>query len=379
MKWSNKPQATTMPPIDRRKDKVIRGLTMLAVGNSIVYILLLMTSGEPRLVESAWAGIPFALGMLALLRVSQFGRHEIARWALMLMIFLAVAIQVFAFHGTDIKTYFFFLAVAIAAPAILPWRHRAQMLVFVALNMILFVGLDLFGWHVTPELATVQFDWGGRLLNTWVRFATVATAVVFVWSMEYLTRCAELELHAFATTDLLTGLLNRRGAEAVLKRELVVASRRGSSLWVVMIDVDHFKHINDRFGHDIGDAVLRQVAQELLVQGREQDVIARWGGEEFLIAMLGCSGAKAAVAAVERMRASIAVREFAVANSRPQFVTISAGIARLSPDASFEAALEAADQAMYRAKSAGRNRIVVADELTDISERSATDAGPTKD
>ncbi|WP_157979392.1 GGDEF domain-containing protein [Rhodoferax ferrireducens] len=177
--------------------------------------------------------------------------------------------------------------------------------------------------------------------------------------------------------DVLTGLYNRRGVDGLLKRELAAASRRRSTLWLALVDIDHFKRVNDCFGHQIGDCTLRQVAQELRDQAREGDFAARWGGEEFLLVMPSCSDAEGAGVAAERMRGAIAARELALAGATPLAVTISIGVASVPPDGDLDAALGRVDQALYRAKSAGRNRVVVANEATDIGACSATDVGAT--
>jgi len=222
-------------------------------------------------------------------------------------------------------------------------------------------------------------SWVVRALNAWARLALIVSIVTFVWFMEYLARRTERELDTLAVTDVLTGLYNRRGVEWLLKRELAAASRRRSTLWLALVDIDRFKQINDRFGHEIGDCALRQVAQELRTQAREEDIVARWGGEEFLVVILSCCDAEGAGVAAERMRGAVADREIDLADAPALAVTISIGVASVPPGGDLASAIARADQAMYRAKSAGRNRVVVADEATGIPARSATDAGATTD
>lgn len=119
------------------------------------------------------------------------------------------------------------------------------------------------------------------------------------------------------------------------------------------------------------------MAQELRAQAREGDFAARWGGEEFLLVMPSCSDARGAGVAAERMRGAIAARELALAGAAPLTVTISIGVASVPPDGDLDAALARVDRALYRAKEDGRNRVVVANEATDIGARSATDVGAT--
>lgn len=365
--------------ISRRKAELVMIIIVLAFGNLVVYAGLQGISGNPTLVAASLSLIPFGFAMLGTLRFNQLGRRLVARWLLLVTISLAVVTQVFIFHGTDVKTYFYFGCVAVVAPVILPWRHRTITLLFTAVHLILFVWLDSVELHVTSELIALHDSWVVRALNAWARLALIVSIVTFVWFMEYLARRTERELDTLAVTDVLTGLYNRRGVDWLLKRELAAASRRCSTLWLALVDIDRFKQINDRFGHENGDCALRQVAQELRTQAREEDIVARWGGEEFLVVILSCRDAKGAGVAAERMRGAVADREIDLADAPALAVTISIGVASVPPGGDLALAIARADQAMYRAKSAGRNRVVVADEATDIGARSATDAGATTD
>lgn len=192
-------------------------------------------------------------------------------------------------------------------------------------------------------------------------------------------RYAFEQIESLATLDPLTGLSNRRVFDERIAIEAKRSRRYGHPFGLIMLDLDHFKQINDRFGHENGDCALRQVAQELRTQAREEDIVARWGGEEFLVVILSCCDAKGAGVAAERMRGAVADREIDLADAPALAVTISIGVASVPPGGDLASAIARADQAMYRAKSAGRNRVVVADEATGIPARSATDAGATTD
>ncbi len=154
-----------------------------------------------------------------------------------------------------------------------------------------------------------------------------------------------------STTDPLTGLYNRRGAESAAARERARADRTGAALSLAMFDIDHFKRVNDTHGHAAGDAVLRMVARELTALARLTDVVARWGGEEFVAILPG--GADGARAYAERTRAAVAALELVVGS-----LTISAGVTELAPGEPFEVGLMRADARLYEAKRAGRNRVV---------------------
>ncbi len=175
-------------------------------------------------------------------------------------------------------------------------------------------------------------------------------------------RVAEAQevLHRAAVRDSLTGLLNHRELYRRLDEEVARADRELRPLSVLMVDLDEFKGINDAFGHLRGDAVLREVARMLERCVREQDVLARYAGDEFGIVLTG-TGARAALAVAERIRGGTPSIARAAMLPETATVTVSVGVATREPGTEFVADLvERADQALYRAKEAGRDRIMEA-------------------
>jgi diguanylate cyclase (GGDEF)-like protein len=172
-------------------------------------------------------------------------------------------------------------------------------------------------------------------------------------------REAEL-LDKLARTDALTGLANRRAIMDSIGREMQRVARGAAPFCVVLADVDHFKQVNDRYGHDTGDIVLKQVAAAIRAAAREADDTARWGGEEFLV-LLPATTAAEAQASAERMRTR--VRALAVeANGQTLQVTASFGVSALRAGEAVDACVKRADEALYRAKREGRDRVVVGEE-----------------
>ena len=162
-----------------------------------------------------------------------------------------------------------------------------------------------------------------------------------------------------AMIDSLTGLPNRAGLQRRMEEEHERWQRYGGRLLLVVLDVDHFKSINDRFGHLAGDKVLRLIAQQLSRRLRKTDFIGRFGGEEFVILMPGVTPEQGATA-LEELRNGIEHAPFHFKNE-PVPVTISIGFTELRDGDTLESSFERADRAMYQAKEAGRNRIVAAD------------------
>jgi len=159
--------------------------------------------------------------------------------------------------------------------------------------------------------------------------------------------------------DPLTSVWNRAGLDSILERELAATSARHSRLSVAMIDLDHFKEVNDRFGHGTGDAVLAEVARRLRVAARPADSVARFGGEEFLVVLPDCGESNASVVG-ERLRERIGSAPVVVGQSVKLEVTCSIGVATAEVGEPSNVLLTRADVALYDAKHAGRNRVVVA-------------------
>jgi diguanylate cyclase (GGDEF)-like protein len=162
------------------------------------------------------------------------------------------------------------------------------------------------------------------------------------------------ELREQAHHDALTGLLNRRAGEQQLERCQRTAQIECQSYALILADIDNFKSINDRFGHDEGDRVLQRCATLLSRKVRSGDALIRWGGEEFLIVLPGCNWPPQELA--ERIRAAMAQEQDAVVGS----ITLSLGVGAWQPGECSSTLLRRTDQALYRAKTSGRNQVAVA-------------------
>ena len=164
----------------------------------------------------------------------------------------------------------------------------------------------------------------------------------------------EAEVVALSLSDPLTGVGNRRALEQALALETSRAERTGEGLCAVMADIDHFKSINDTYGHDVGDEVLAAFGDLLRQETRGTDVVARFGGEEFVV-LMPHTVLEQAIDTAERIREALASSRFAAV---PDPITVSAGVVQLGLHESGDALLRRADKALYMAKSTGRNRVV---------------------
>lgn len=189
----------------------------------------------------------------------------------------------------------------------------------------------------------------------------VEAALIFGWKLSHrhlntVIQKQTCTLRELTRRDVLTGLFNRRAIEEYLKEEMGRFARNGSPFSVVMLDVDHFKNVNDTYGHNAGDDVLVKLGAVVLKIIRTTDRFGRWGGEEFMLLLPETQSEDASVLA-ERIRKQVA--ETKHDNSTP--VTLSLGVAEYKPDESLTMLLHRADSALYQAKEEGRNRVVVAD------------------
>lgn len=164
----------------------------------------------------------------------------------------------------------------------------------------------------------------------------------------------EDDLHSAARTDPLTGLANRRELMNCFKAESARIERHGGVFSLLLADIDHFKQVNDTFGHPAGDQVLKRVADVLAKSTRAEDVCGRWGGEEFLL-MLANADEEAALSTAEKLRLTVA-ELVTVWEDRFIAVTLSFGFGSYRPGMSLEECILAVDKALYRAKANGRNR-----------------------
>ncbi|MBK5969147.1 MULTISPECIES: sensor domain-containing diguanylate cyclase [Thiorhodovibrio] len=199
-------------------------------------------------------------------------------------------------------------------------------------------------------LDDVLAAWRTKILAYLIGNILVATISLFLALAYHRNRESAQNMERLAMTDPLTGLMNRRSFTAVVKAKLKEAVCKDRHASFIMIDVDHFKTINDTLGHDAGDSTLRQLADELTSNFRSSDLICRWGGEEFL-AFVVDADLETAKTLAARLQACLAQRRFLDRLT----ISVSQGIAALEPQDTFESAIKRADDRLYQAKASGRN------------------------
>lgn len=222
--------------------------------------------------------------------------------------------------------------------------------------------------RVSSEVArvTVSGDLSLRLnaegndeISTLARTVNSMLAAMQKAKAELLQAQESLRFHA--EHDALTGVLNRRAVRDVLRKELARCRREKNTLGVILADVDHFKKVNDHYGHAAGDAVLVTVVQRISATLRSYDSVGRYGGEEFLIIAPGCDLLLAQKLA-ERIRSAISDEPVDLGNESAK-VTVSLGVILGTAESDPEFLVAQADTAMYQAKRRGRNRVQLASEI----------------
>lgn len=207
--------------------------------------------------------------------------------------------------------------------------------------------------------ATPHYDMAADTLAHLHRF-NLATTIAILSGLTvlyvHLITQAEERLHELATTDSLTGLMNRRSMLSALAREQATRQRKPHDTAMLIVDIDHFKQLNDTFGHTMGDWALKAVAEVLRKGVREMDLVARWGGEEFLV-VLPFADRETAWTVAERLRQGIADLRFP-SKDHALRVTATVGLTCVAPAEAIDAAIQRADAALYKGKNDGRNRIV---------------------
>ncbi|MGN6513601.1 MAG: diguanylate cyclase [Lysobacteraceae bacterium] len=344
----------SVPPVFREQQATVVRMRLLALAPTIAVLTLL------------WMPLD-ALGLQ---------RGEIAR-ILPLRLLLAGGLLVVAWRRRSLSAY--------QATTAFIWL---QALCFGAMQLALGpgggalrIGYGLFPFAIAAQLAVFPLPWlrsvaigvaaFGLLAMPWLAHAQAPDPALWndLWLLTLILALAAWGSHVQvrllvdllgarrdASRDPLTGLANRRMAEERLAADLAHALRHGEPLSVAMLDLDHFKRVNDSHGHATGDLVLAAVARVLHDELRGADLGVRYGGEEFL-AILPGTDAGQALQVAERIRARVA--QLAVEAPRgPVRVTASLGVATLWPGESREALLARADAALYRAKAEGRDRCV---------------------
>ena len=235
---------------------------------------------------------------------------------------------------------------------------RGQYFVATAFLLVIAVFLGRVVALATGSVDTLSIG-ASNLVQAFSFLISIVCLIILSLGLVVMTKERSDERNrVLAMQDELTGLTNRRSILDTLDQQLAMARRSGQPLSLLMLDLDHFKRVNDSFGHLAGDAVLRQVASGIASRLRAQDIAGRYGGEEFLVILPGTTD-DGAVQLAEELRKSIAAERIEIGEGHPITITISIGVCGGVPVAGqrVEDLIDAADRALYSAKENGRDRV----------------------
>ena len=212
---------------------------------------------------------------------------------------------------------------------------------------------------ITAAILTAFFEPGADTdLGTWANIWILVIVESGVAFMTWRVMGIENALYQLSNTDPLTGAFNRRHFMTLMDRERKIAERYETPLSLLLLDIDHFKKINDTYGHPTGDEAIKAIAETCRRQVRSTDTFCRYGGEEFIVALPQTDEAGATIAA-EHLRKGVSKIELMADDGRPVRFTVSIGVATFVRKSTVEQLIECADQALYAAKLGGRNQVQV--------------------
>lgn len=321
--------------------------TQIAALVDIVFFFLFHALGSPIL---AWVNVVSVAMYTGAYYALKYHRNRIAVVLFWTEVMAHAALGI-ALIGWDSGFHYYLL---IFIPAICLSASKKWIFPGLCALWGYYVALDVMMWFVEPlqpiPEAALQVV---HLFNLTVVFAMFSYLSMFYFNVVIST---QRKLQAVAITDPLTGLLNRRQMQYLLDQEVERFKRSGQPMGLMLLDLDHFKQINDTHGHGAGDKVLQDFSAILKEQLRSQDLVARWGGEEFLVAMPQCGG-QDVLQAAERVCRATEARDWSEILGPDKKVTVSIGVSELKRDGNAALALSQADDALYRSKAHGRNRV----------------------
>ncbi|MCF8177579.1 MAG: GGDEF domain-containing protein [Sulfuritalea sp.] len=329
---------------------------LVTVVSIVFYSVIYFASGDPALIRIALFELTFVPVALLVAWLNRQGRHFTASWLLQLTAIAAVVVSIHAGLGTLIDIHLYFVVFAVVPVMFFPRKRWGSSLFLFAFNTAIFV---FYQSEPVAPLTSLQ-----SLGPFWLQTLSISAAVVIIFTMLFLfwladsvAETSEKRIEQMAMTDILTGLPNRRLFELVFRQEATKSVRNKEPLALVMLDIDHFKQVNDTWGHGVGDEVLKHFARVFGDVVRAGSFIARTGGEEFVL-LLSNTQLSDAMDVAERVRQSIEQSEYRHKGQSLK-ITVSAGVTEVDPAQSVDDAYRRADAALYTAKNGGRNRIAI--------------------
>ncbi|MEP1448955.1 MAG: diguanylate cyclase [Paraglaciecola sp.] len=313
----------------------------------VAFFFLFHALGSPIL---AWFNVISVAIYIVVYYASKNRRKKIAVALIWFEVIVHAALGVALIGWGSGFHYYLFMFI----PAIFLSTSFKPALMALAVLFACLIGLDLMSWFIAPIEPINPFA---------LKIVHMFNMSVVFFMFSYLSfyylktaRRAQKKLNIMATTDPLTELYNRRHMNNLIDKALLRSTNTNQVIGIILIDIDHFKKINDEYGHKVGDDVLVKVAQILKKEVRQQDLISRWGGEEFLITLPDSSLTDTKLSA-ERIREAFLNCHWLNEVGVDVNPTITAGISELKHTENLDSAIARADRALYKGKEGGRNRV----------------------
>jgi len=323
---------------------LMRTSAWMAVGAHTLFLALFAYIGAWPLAAVNVASIALYLACVRLLRKR---RNRLVASLIVCEVLVHAAVAVVVIGG---DSGFHYYLLAIVAPLVIGITGSdGNKLMRVSALGIFYIALDAYA-HAMPPLHAID-----RQTLAVLRYFNIGStlAIMALLSLNYyrLVTDGERALRALATTDPLTGLHNRRRLLELARHELTLHARAPRPMCVLLCDVDHFKRVNDNHGHEVGDHALQALSRVLMAAVRQQDAVARWGGEEFLVLLCDAT-MPVALHAAERIRQAVAKTRI-----DERSLTITIGVAKYRAGEPLDGLIARADRALYRGKAQGRNQV----------------------
>jgi diguanylate cyclase (GGDEF)-like protein len=333
---------------DHRTYLVVNSIACLGISVHIMFISLFLLLGlETLSIINIFSFFIWLIGWW----VNRSGKHDLAIGLMTCEVIFHTSMVVPIMGWNAGFQYYLIGAIPFG---LFNTRFSGKLIVFVSISLcLLFISLDAFTRDVIPALITPAAIKTINYINTAIAFAAIGV-ISYYFRVASLTLEQELEL--LAHTDSLTGLYNRRRMQELLELQIALFSRNQLKFSLIIVDIDHFKKINDTYGHFCGDYVLAEVASFMKKNLRIGDVIARWGGEKFLV-MLPDTDINGARTVAENVRKAVAAKHFHLVGENFS-VTMTFGLVQHKKENSLEESLKRADTALYEGKRAGCNRVI---------------------
>jgi len=338
----------------RRKVLLCNMGALVGVCSLLVYDAIFLYSGSLSARLATLSQIPFYLGFLSVIWLNLRHCYVTASWVLLLTAMLADYTPMYIAFGTYFSHHYYFILFAVAPIAVLSAKRWPMVAFLFVVNSALFIWFELFGMQAAPDILEID----PSVVTTFralLSFMVILTLASFYWAYDIFASRSEHELQKLSMTDSLTQLPNRRYFENAFRLEVARAKRSGAPIAIAFMDIDRFKTVNDAFGHNAGDAIIRHIAGVVSQNLRAGSTVGRLGGDE-LVVLMPNSEVDEAVEAMERVRAAVE-SSHCESEGVTLHATVSIGVAAVELDASVREAYRKADEMLYEAKNAGRNMV----------------------